>query len=65
MIPVLPPARSVSPELGDSDEELSAGEEEVRPLTIPDQIGPLAVMVSLSVGLDIAAGVQGEERGNI
>jgi len=51
------PVRTVSPELGDFDEELSEGEEEVRSLTIPDQFGPLAAAVSLSVDLDIAAGV--------
>lgn len=52
---MLPPARMVSPELRDSDEELSDDEEEVRSLTIPGQFGPLAATVSLSVGLDIAA----------
>jgi len=53
---VLPPARTV-PELEGSGEELSEGEEEVCSLTIPDQFGPVAATVSLSIGLDIAAGV--------
>ena len=43
----------VSPELGCCQEELLENEEEVHSLTIPDQFGPLAASVSLSVGLDI------------
>ena len=62
---MLPPTRTVSPELGDSDEELSDDEEEVRSRAIPDQFGPLAAMVSLTVGLDIAVGVGVMQAGEV